>query len=64
VRLTFEGVYELMSEDYIVWLQDKEDLHVHNISHGTVITQTATNVILEIFLRTSFVKTIFTRDDV
>jgi hypothetical protein len=50
LRLTFDGVCELILKNYILWSTCKENLHVHNTSHGTVNTKIARKEILNIFL--------------
>jgi hypothetical protein len=48
-----------MSKNYIAWLQHKENLHIHNSSHGTVNTKIATKEIQKIFICISAVKNVF-----
>jgi hypothetical protein len=50
VHLTFDGVYELMLKNYILWQKCRENLHVYNASHGTVNTKIARKEIFNVFL--------------
>jgi hypothetical protein len=49
-----------MSKNYIVLLKLKENPQIHNTSHGTINTKTATKKILKIFLCISFFKNYIT----
>jgi hypothetical protein len=53
VHLTLDGVYKSMPKWYILRLIGKENLYIHNTSHGTVNTKITTKVIPKVFLRNS-----------
>jgi hypothetical protein len=49
-RLTCDGLEESTMKNYLVKQKGKRDLHIHNIRHGAVNTETGTNENRKVFL--------------